>query len=262
MNQHYGWRSAFYVAGIPGILIAILFLLTVQEPPRGAYDKAKSTDRSTFAETVAYLARSKTYIFVMIGFSIMGISVHAKSVWNAAFLIRVHHLSSSGAGTLIAIAQLVTLPGYLAGGMLAERLGQIDGRWRVWVPAIGYALSAPATVMFLMSDSTATLFAGLCLSSFVGSLHFGPALAVCMNVAKVRMRAVSTAVLMFVGNIIGQIIGPLGVGYLNDVMTSRFGDLAIRYSMTLSALTALVACGITLIGSRYVVQETRHATES
>ncbi len=83
-----------------------------------------------------------------------------------------------------------------------------------------------------------------------------------MNVAKVRMRAVSTATLMFFGNLIGQIIGPLGVGYLNDVMTSAFGDLAIRYSMTLGALCAVIAAAISLIGSRYVVQDTRRAAEA
>ncbi len=83
-----------------------------------------------------------------------------------------------------------------------------------------------------------------------------------MNVAKVRMRAVSSATLMFFGNIVGQIVGPLGVGYLNDIMMSAFGDLAIRYSMTLGALCALIAAAITLMGSRYVVGDTRRAAEA
>ncbi len=262
MNQHYGWRSAFFVAGLPGILLAILFLLTVREPARGMHEKAESLEKSTFAETILFLARSKAYIFVMIGFGIMGISVHAKSVWSAAFLIRVHHLNSSSAGTLIAIGQLLTLPGYLAGGALAERLGRRDERWKVWVPTLGYVLSVPATILFLLANTSGALFAGLLLSSFFGSLHFGPVLAVCMNVAKVRMRALSTATLMFFGNLIGQIIGPLGVGYLNDIMTSAFGDLAIRYSMSLGALCALIAAGFSLIGSRYVVQDTKRAAEA
>lgn len=261
VNQHYGWRAAFYVAGIPGILVALLFLFTVKEPRRGAYDRATSGNLSTFAETIRFLAGSRAYVFVLIGFSVMGISVYARSVWSAAFLIRVHHLNSSSAGLFISIGQLMSLPGYLAGGLLAERLGRRDDRWKVWVPALGCALTAPTTLLFLMANARWLAFTGLCLSSFFGALHFGPVLAICLAVAKVRMRAVSSATLMFFANIVGQIVGPLGVGYLNDIMMAAFGDLAIRYSMAVGALCTLIAGGLVWMGSRYISQDSVRASE-
>jgi MFS family permease len=261
MNQHYGWRSAFYVAGVPGILLAILFVLTVKEPTRGAYDKAKSIKASTFTQTMAFLARSKTYIFVLIGFSLAGISVYASMVWSAAFMIRVHHLSSAAAGAFIGIGRLMSIPGYLAGGFLAERLARRDERWRVWVPSLGCVLACPATLMFIMSNTGRLSFVGLCFSSFFASIHFAPVIAICMNVAKVRMRAVASATLMFFANIVGQIVGPLGVGYLNDAMTSAFGSIAIRYSMVIGGVCMLIAGGFIYLSAGYIMEETKRAAE-
>lgn len=262
MNQHYGWRSAFYVGSIPGIPVAILLLLTVREPVRGAYEKAKApAQASAFRETMGFLFRSKAYVLVVIGGCMMSIALYAMIIWSAAFLIRVHHLSSEGAGAFVGISQLASLPGYLLGGFLAARLGERDERWRVWIPGLGCALYGLATILFLLPDSRSASFAGLGLASFFAALHFGPVYALCLNVAKLRMRAVSTAIFLLCVNLVGQVIGPLETGYLNDAMTSIFGNTAIRYSMLMGALCAVVAGAFIWISSRYIVQDTRRALE-
>ena len=260
MNLHYGWRSAFYVAGIPGLVVALLFVLTVREPSRGAQEKVSRPASGSFAETMRFLSKSKTYIYLLIGFSISGISVYASSVWSAAFVMRVHHLDSGAAGTFLAVGRLMSLPGYIAGGALAERLARIDERWRVWIAALGCALSAPTTLIFLVANSQTIAFVGLCLSSFFSSLHFGPIMATCISVARVRMRAVSAATLMFCGSLVGQIFGPLAIGYFNDRMVDAFGNLAIRYSMSLGALSTLVAGIFICAASRHVVADTWRAS--
>ena len=76
------------------------------------------------------------------------------------------------------------------------------------------------------------------------------------------MRAVASAIFLLCANILGQTIGPLGVGWLTDKLTATMGSMAIRYSMATATLCA-VAGGILIWASaRYVVQDTRRALEA
>ena len=94
VNQLYGWRAAFLVAGIPGIIIALIFVLTVREPARTG-PAPKSWDKETFWHALRFLTGSRCYMFTVIGCSLLGINVYAILVWNAAFLIRVHGFTSA-----------------------------------------------------------------------------------------------------------------------------------------------------------------------
>jgi MFS family permease len=263
MNQHYGWRSVFYVASIPGIVVAVLLLLTVREPARGAFDSVKAAAQtSSFRETLGFLFCSKTYVLVVSGGCMMSIAMYAILLWSAAFLMRIHKLSSGGAGAFVATATLPSLVGPILGGYLAGRLGRRDERWRAWIPALGCGLFAPAMACFVLSDSGAVSYAGLCVALFCVALHLAPVYALCLNVAQVRMRAVASAVFLLCANILGQTIGPLGVGYLTDKLTATMGSMAIRYSMA-TATSCAVAGGVLIWASaRYVVQDTRRALEA
>jgi MFS family permease len=259
VNQLYGWRAAFLVAGIPGMIIALIFVLTVREPARTGH-RPKSWDKETFWQALKFLAGSRCYIFTVIGCSLLSINVYAILVWNAAFLIRVHGFTSGEAGTALGLVRgaigIVAIP---LGGYLANRLGAIDQRWRVWVPALGVLLTLPADLLFLFAPQASFSVLGIALGTFFTGLQFGPVYALCQDVARPHMRAVSIALFLLCVNLVGQIIGPLVVGSLNDVLKPAYGDLAIRYSMLFGAFCALPAGNLILLGTPFYAADVKRA---
>src|SRR5262249_5495720 len=97
VNQHYGWRMAFYAAGLPGIALAAVLWLTVSEPKRGAI--AETFTPEPIGPTLAFLASQRSFIIVLIGFCLTTYTNYATAVWIPPFLARIHHLTSAEIGT-------------------------------------------------------------------------------------------------------------------------------------------------------------------
>src|SRR5882757_6627253 len=93
VNQHYGWRMAFFSAGLPGIVLAAVLWLTVSEPRRGAM--AETFTPEPIGPTVGFLASQQTFVIVLIGFCLTTYTNYATAAWIPPFLARVHHLSSA-----------------------------------------------------------------------------------------------------------------------------------------------------------------------
>jgi len=257
VNQHYGWRVAFFVAGLPGIAVAILFRLTVKEPVRGAMEgRNANTNLFTVAQTALFLLRQRSFVFITIGGSLMGMTFYGFQVWTPAFLHRVRHLSSAAIGAYQgSMSGLFGVCGVLLGGFLAERLGKRDVRWRVYVPALAAALAGPADLLFLFLPSLRASFVFWALAVTCTAAYLGPTYAVYQSVSKVRMRAVASATFLFFGNLIGLGLGSWLIGTLSDSLRPHYGDTSIRYSLAAVSLIALLAGALFWIGSRYIAQD-------
>src|ERR1017187_2212802 len=257
VNQHYGWRAAFVAAGLPGFAVAILFRLTVKEPARGAMEERKaSTSLLSVAKTVLFLLRQRSFVFITIGGSLMGITVYGFGGWTPAFLHRIHHLSSAQIGAYHGtVSGLFGVAGVLLGGFLAEKLGTRDVRWRVYVPALACIFCSPMYLLFLFSPSVAGALFWLCVATICMSAYLGPVYALYQTVSKVRMRAVASATFLFFGNVIGLGIGSWMIGKLADELRPHYGDEAIRYSLVVPSLLALVAGALIWAASRDIVQD-------
>ena len=107
--------------------------------------------------------------------------------------------------------------------------------------AIACLLVAPAEVLFLLGDRTPLWTTGFALTSLFTLLHQAPVFAAAMSVARVNMRAVAISILVLFASLLGQVIGPVLVGVLNDQLQPVVGDTAIRYSLLVIAASALAA---------------------
>src|SRR5205809_2284637 len=96
VNQHYGWRMAFYAAGLPGMALAAVMWLTITEPKRGAM--AETFKPEPIGPTLGFLASQQTFIIVLIGFCLTTYTNYATAVWIPPFLARIHHLTSAEIG--------------------------------------------------------------------------------------------------------------------------------------------------------------------
>jgi hypothetical protein len=100
---------------------------------------------------------------------------------------------------------------------------------------------------------------GLGLGSLFVNMHFGPVYAACQTLARPSMRATSTAIFLFGANVVGQIAGPLVIGFLNDRWAAAFGQAAIRYSLILGAVSGGIGGVLIFAGALTLARDTARA---
>jgi predicted MFS family arabinose efflux permease len=248
----YGWRTTFHVAGGVGIALALLFYFTVPEPVRHKAPGADD-DKVPLAAAIRLLARSRAYVLMMVGVVFTGGALYASGTWGTTFLVRVHDLSITEIGAIIGpIRGVLGLFGILGAGYLADRLGKRDPRWRLWVPALACLLFVPGQLMLLLSDIWWVWMTGLMVTGLLATAYQGPIYAAVMSIAPPRMRAVAISILVFFTGLLGQVVGPLVVGMLNDALAAQHGDLAIRYSLLVVAACSGLA-GIAFLAASAVL---------
>jgi MFS family permease len=113
--------------------------------------------------------------------------------------------------------------------------------------------------LFLLADRNAFWITGLALTSFLTLLHQAPVFAAAMSVAKLRMRAIASSMIIFCAGLLGQVVGPLLIGALNDRLGRNFGDFAIRYSLLVVALASVIAGAAFWIAARHLELGMRRA---
>lgn len=257
IGERYGWRQMFIVAGAPGVLLALVFWLTVREPVRegslsAAQSRALRDPRSLFAD-LAFLFRSPAYVYLLAASTFMGLNVFAASVWTPTFLERVHGLGMGTVASIIGpIRGVFGFVGVLLGGLAIDRLMRRTPHWRVTLPGVACLLLAPAEIVFLLAGDRWLWMAAFAASAFLTLVHQGPLFALVMEVATSRMRALAIATLVLCSGLLGQAAGPLLVGVVNDALASTVGPTAIRYSMLLIALTAALAGLMILLAGRHL----------
>jgi MFS family permease len=261
---HYGWRATFLIAGIPGIVLALIFVLTVREPKRRAPEGAVAPPPTEpLWRSLGFLMGSRAYVLCLIGTTIMGVYLYGVGAWGTMLLVRVRHMTVPEVGTYIApVRGAVAAVGILLGGALASWLDRFDGRWRCWIAGVACLVLAPCEFLYVFGPTTNVWVPAMLAASLFSIMHQGPIYAAYVSVARPRMRAVSVSVALLGATVAGQFGGPLLIGMLNDALRPQFGDLAIRYSM-LVVMACAAAAGLCYIAAgRFVRQDTARAAEA
>jgi predicted MFS family arabinose efflux permease len=235
LGQLYGWRVAFLVVGLPGLLLALLVRFTVREPARAA----SHTGGEPVEVVARFMLRLPSFLHLSAGTALHAFYGYGAAAFLPIFLIRVHGLGLGEISTALAALALTTgTAGTYLGGWLSDRLAHADARWYMWVPAIGSLIAIPFTFLFYLWPEPWTALLLSIPGTIVGGLYLGPCFAMTQSLAKPHMRAMASAVLLFIVNLIGLGIGPVFVGVLSDLLKPSFGVDSLRY-----ALLATVAAG-------------------
>lgn len=241
-----GWRAAFLVLGIPGLVVAVVVWLTVREPSRGELD-APSTHppRSTLAASLRFIASQRSAVHLLAGGSIATLWSWGLMWWTPTFLQRSHHMTVGQAGALLGPMHLIagTAGTLLAAGWLMGRRAAADPR-RVarllgWVTAL---TTIPSLFVYWVDSERA---ATMLLWVFVPAVYFyiGPILGLLQNVIPAHMRATACAVLLFTANVANLVIAPQVIGWLSDWFAGSFGagQESLRWALLLLAPTGFWA---------------------
>ncbi|MDG2412134.1 MAG: MFS transporter [Halioglobus sp.] len=235
LNEFFGWRVAFIVVGIPGIFVALLVRATLAEPMRGLSENkhtAPEEPSPSLGQTLSILWSRRSFRHMSFAAALNAFCGYSTASWTASFMIRSHSMSTGELGTWLAmISGVGGAVGVIAGGILADKLALRDKRWYVWVPAAAGVISVPFMAAVYIAD---TAYIALLLSIIPGLLHnvyLGSTIATTHGLVGLRMRALSSAILFLILNIIGLGLGPLLVGMLSDLLQASEGSHSLRQAM-------------------------------
>ena len=229
-----GWRTAFYVAAVPGVVLTILLLLLVKEPKRGASDGiSESKDLApSLSETIGFMRSQKSLVYLMLASVLVTASSSAMMSWIGSLLVRVHSLSLENVGLLTGLCMGgFGAIGTLVFGWVADRQGMKDMRNQPRMMAIAAAVIAVSgTAVSLLPTVLGAAVSLALFASMVAGLN-GPTYALTQSLVKVRMRGTSMSTLVVLLNLIGVGVGPALAGILSDQFAAAYGAESVRWAM-------------------------------
>jgi MFS family permease len=242
INQHYGWRVAFFAVGIPGLLIAALVRYTIREPIRGLADGNTQSEQTTFKQTLNSLWQLHSFRYFSVAAGLTAFCNYGIGNFLPSFLIRSHGFSPAEVGTsLMLVTGIGGAIGTYIGGYLADKFGHSDMRWYLWVPAIPSLFVPPLIIASMFSVDSTMMLTYLFMSTVFGALYLGPTIALTHTLVSPAMRAMASAILFFILNLIGLGLGPLTTGIISDSLASTYGADSLRYAISIVSLVGLLA---------------------
>ena len=256
-----GWRHAFVYIGLAGVLLAPLLLLTVREPPRGRHD-LKPTDLPTVGQALHLLWSLRSFRLLAIAGGLTAYVQHSMLAWNAPFYSRVFELPLSEVAVYLALMQGVGgAIGIYCGGFLADFIGKRNAHGYLLVPAIGVLVVAPLGLLqYLTTHLVVSIACGFATSACV-VFYFAPIVSGSHLLVLPRMRALTSAMLVLIVNLVGVGLGPMITGRISDELVRRYGLVtsSLRYAIASSMLVAIASAWLWWRASRHFVVEHRLA---
>ena len=219
-----GWRIAFMVVGLPGVLVAFIVLWTIKEPPRGYSDPPDITPKpkAHWAEAFNELKTKPTFWWMAIGASMVAFVGYGLVSFQAPFLQREHGLDVRDAAINFgAPLSLLAAVGTFLGGYITEKLTPRSQTAVAWVPAIGLLLAVPAYIAAFFLEDLKAIFVLWGIAAVCHYAYLGAQYNIGQGVVSNRSRATAIAVLLILVSLIGNGIGPYFVGFMSDFFMNR-----------------------------------------
>ncbi len=234
-----GWRRAFVVVGLPGVVLAGVVFFLLKEP-RKQFPTQVHAPAATNRAVLGSIFGSRAMVLLLIAASSAAFLSYGKTTWATIFFQRTHGLSPGEVGLYFGIVNGVAgILGTLLGGKIADRWGATNRRHVLTAPAIGMALAAPIAYLGYSAGDWRVALALLFIPTVLNSLYYGPTYSSAQGLVTLRSRAMAAAVLLFFQNLIGLGFGPLLFGMLSDWIKPSFGEDSVQvvlYSATAMGL--------------------------
>jgi predicted MFS family arabinose efflux permease len=244
--QLYGWRAAFFAAGVPGLILALIVRFAIKEPVRGLADQREDDGPApSLGETLKFIFSQSSYLWLLAGCLLICISANAFLVFSSSHLQRTYGLTPGQVSLPLGI--LIGGVGSLGAvvlGRACDVLSKRDLRWRPLIIAAGAGIALPFAWMFLRAPTVETAYAWNIVPSFIGLIYASVAYTASQELVKLRMRSFASAFMLFCLTLIGIGCGPLIAGMLSDHFSAQGAaqPLARSLEMILAFNAASIFC--------------------
>jgi len=249
VSDAYGWRAAFLVVGLPGLVMAVILWLVVKEPRRFltslqkpvGLDAAPPAPRISLLAVLREIAASRAFVNMLISSSVGAFLAQGKGVWTVIFFIRTHDLSPGQVGLWLGIsAGFGGVVGSWIGGRLGDRFGFKNPRHYLTAPAIGVLIASPLYFFAYSAGDWRLAMLLLTMAYVLNTLSYGPVYATTQGIFRPEARAMAIAVKLFVQSLIGMGLGPLAFGIISDALKPAAGEDSVRWVLLCAAFLGLI----------------------
>ncbi|HRO02956.1 MAG TPA: MFS transporter [Terricaulis sp.] len=239
LNETFDWRTAFFVVGLPGVLLAVVMLLTVKEPLRTVKQPEK---RPSTIEVMRTIWSNRSFRNLSIATGLHVFSAYALLQWHPTFMIRTFEIGTAQVGLYLGLLiGICSAIGTFLGGYLADVFGKFHSRWYAWLPGIEILITVPFYVFAYFAPTFEMALVFLVVPTLLSNGFTGPVFGTIQTLAPPHMRATAAALLLFIIAVVGQGLGPQAVGLLSDMFRPETGDDSLRYAMSIVVLTKIIA---------------------
>jgi MFS family permease len=226
--QNWGWRKAFYVAAVPGLLCAVA-ALAIREPPRGTVEEHAVGERRRDGNPYLLVLSIPTMLWLIASGALHNFNMYALGAFVSPFLVRFHRMSFLDAGWVAAaVYGFSGVVGLAGGGVLADRLyrRRVDGRLIVATGAIVIC----AAFMFLglgRPRGDVWSFAAL-MGTGCGVMYayYATVYSTIHDVVEPSLRGTAMALYFCAMYLLGASLGPVGTGLASDYFTFQAASAA------------------------------------
>ncbi len=263
--EAYGWRVAFFVAGVPGLILALVVRFTLKEPVRGAVEQRDDDGEApTLGQTLKFIGGQSSFLWLLVGCSLICVSANGFLVFTSSHLQRTYDV-----GPAEVAAPLGILIGGVGGvgavvlGLICDRLSKKNLIWRPLIIAVCAAIALPFAWMFLQADTIMGAYAWNIVPSFIGLVYASVAYTASQELVGLRMRAFAAAFMLLCLTLIGIGGGPTIVGVLSDWMAEMGNSAPLKTALEIMLLLNCLSIAALILSARtYSRDAARAATMS
>jgi MFS family permease len=249
MRQHFGWHAAFYVAGIPGVVLA-LWILRLPDPPRGAKEEGDGADSVTPqlglqpGSWAVYLRllRQRPYVLTVLGYAAYTFALGGLAFWMPSFLEEVRGVpavkASAGFGEIVVVTGFV---GTFVGGWLGDYCLRYSRQAYLWMSGWATALAVPAVYLALAAGSPSVFYPALIAAELLLFMSTGPINTAIVNLVSPAERASAVALSILAIHLLGDVLSPSIIGGLSYLSSLGAAVMVVPGAVAIGAVLWLVA---------------------
>jgi MFS family permease len=254
-----GWRMAFILLGVPGMLFALFVFLTIREPREGRPPPPPTTSLAhglkVWRAGIASLFANRLYVAATLAFACMIVIGYGFATWLAAIMLRSFAISTADVGFYLGLAFLLGgIPGPIMGGYCTDFLVRRDPRWRAWLPALATFACLPLFLACLLSTSFWSFLGLFSCGYLVFLIAQAPTVSLIQLSVRPDERAMAMAVAMLFNNLIGQALGGFLIGLASTGLAATMGSQALGMAVIgVSAAFGLPAVLLYLVAAQSIM---------
>jgi predicted MFS family arabinose efflux permease len=257
LGSRFGWKAPFYVAALPGVLVAIAFALFIREPARGSADSLPPTAHRT---TIRGMAHNPGFWTATLGMAFLVFAMGGISVWMPTFLVRYGGYSLTRANLLLGGITIVDgVLGTWCGGWIAQRWLKRDHRALYWLSALSAVLAVPAALAAFFGPRQ-WLAPAILVAEFFLFLNTGPLNTAIVNSVAAPIRSTAIAINLFMIHALGDLPSPTIIGRISDTHGLRVGLAITLVSMVVSGAILWLGSRFAPILPQHQAQDVSHAS--
>jgi predicted MFS family arabinose efflux permease len=252
VTASHGWRAALFAAAAPGLIMALMILMTVREPRRGGQDAQQAPAEKVSFGAALKLARNPGLACVLAALVIGALSSVGVGTWTPALLMRAYDVPVQDTGKLVALINLVGAGGTALGGLLSDLYAKGRTERLLLLAGVTNLIAIPPFVLAVLAPDLATFLPAFLVWSVLHVLYWGPGFSLALGLAPSQTRGRLMALTFVLSNILGAGMGPQIVGLLSDGFALAGDTQGLRHAVACLSLAVAVAGGLFLLATRWV----------